>query len=225
MINAVIFDMYETLITLYESPLYFGAQIAMDAGIPVERFQTLWRPTEKGRAIGEYTFEGLMERFLKECDCYSEEKLRRIVDKRFACKKAAFEHLHEEILPMLDALKKKGIKIGLISNCFDEEAIVIKQSILYPYFDAVCLSYEERVQKPDQEIFQRCLERLQMSAGECLYIGDGGSNELEAAMLAGMQVAQATWYLKDGTMQPTKRKAGFVHMNRPLDILNYLNLM
>ncbi len=34
MTQAVIFDMFETLITHYQSPLYFGAQMAMDAGIP-----------------------------------------------------------------------------------------------------------------------------------------------------------------------------------------------
>ena len=98
MIKAVIFDMYETLITLYESPLYFGEQIAKDAGIPVFKFQELWRPTETGRAIGQYTFEGLLEQILKECDCYTEEKHRLIVKKRIACKEEAFKHLHQEII-------------------------------------------------------------------------------------------------------------------------------
>lgn len=42
MLKAVIFDMYKTLITLYESPLYFGTQIALDAGIEEEKFQKLW---------------------------------------------------------------------------------------------------------------------------------------------------------------------------------------
>lgn len=222
MIKAVIFDMYETLITLYESPVYFGAQIAKDAGIPVDTFQKLWRPTEDGRAIGKYTFEGLIERFLKECGCYTDEKLQLIVKKRFMNKEEAFLHLHKDILPMLEALKQKGIKIGLISNCFDEEAIVIKQSVLYPYFDAVCLSYDEGVKKPDQEIFRRCLNKLQLCADECLYVGDGGSNELEAATVAGMKTAQAVWYLKEGTMQPTGRKNGYAHIENPLDILDVI---
>ena len=41
MIQAVIFDMYETLITHYRSPLYFGAQMAADAGITEEAFQVI----------------------------------------------------------------------------------------------------------------------------------------------------------------------------------------
>lgn len=39
MIKAVIFDMYETLITLFESPAYFSTQMAEDAGIQEEDFK------------------------------------------------------------------------------------------------------------------------------------------------------------------------------------------
>lgn len=225
MIKAVIFDMYETLITLYESPLYFGAQIAEDAGIPVEKFQAMWRPTEKGRTIGVYTFEGLIERFLKECGCYTDEKHQMIVKKRFDCKKEAFDHMNDEIIPMLEALRKQNIKIGLISNCFDEEAIAIRQSVLWNYFDVACLSYEEGVQKPNQEIFRRCLDKLQLNADECLYVGDGGSNELEAATEAGMYAVQAAWYLKDGTMQPATRKKEFKQLDRPYDVIDLVVAM
>ena len=123
---------------------------------------------------------------------------------------------------MLEALKKREIRIGLISNCFSEEAMVIKKSVLYPYFDAVCLSFDEGLQKPDPAIFQRCLDKLNIPAGDCLYVGDGGSNELEAAETAGMKAAQAVWYLKEGTMQPTGRKAEFRQLETPLDILNIL---
>lgn len=46
MIKAVIFDMYETLITLHEAPLYFSAQMAEDMGISSDDFCKIWR--EKG---------------------------------------------------------------------------------------------------------------------------------------------------------------------------------
>lgn len=52
MTRAVIFDMFETLITHYESPLYFGKQIAYNLGIPEKNFQELWRPGEDDRTIG-----------------------------------------------------------------------------------------------------------------------------------------------------------------------------
>ena len=190
MIKAVIFDMYETLITLFDSPLYFGTQMASDAGIAEERFQETWRAEEKNRTTGKITLEELLEKILRENNCFSEEK--------------------------------EGIMIGLISNCFSEESMVIKKSILYPFFDAVCLSFDEGIQKPDPAIFERCIERLGVEADACLYVGDGGSNELEAAQRLGMQVVQAVWYLKEGINQPAQRKTDFEHIEKPMDIIELI---
>ena len=202
-IKAVIFDMYETLITLFDSPLYFGTQMASDAGIAEERFQETWRAEEKNRTTGKITLEELLEKILRENNCFSEEKMNYILKKRIWCKEEAFEHLHIEIIPMLRALKKEGIMIGLISNCFSEESMVIKKSILYPFFDA-------------------CIERLGVEADACLYVGDGGSNELEAAQRLGMQVVQAVWYLKEGINQPAQRKTDFEHIEKPMDIIELI---
>ncbi|MBQ7942796.1 MAG: HAD-IA family hydrolase [Lachnospiraceae bacterium] len=222
MIRAVIFDMFETLITHYQSPLYFGMQMAEDAGISEERFQALWRPTEADRSIGKMTLEEVLEMILKENHCYSEEILKKIVDKRIAAKEECFRHLHPEIIPMLTKLREEGILVGLISNCFSEEADVIRESVLFPYFDALYLSYEQGVQKPDKEIFIRCMNELGVKSEECLYVGDGGSHELEAARGLGMQAVQACWYLQEGTTQPTGRKREFLQMDKPLDVLKYL---
>ena len=219
MIKAVIFDMYETLITHYKSPIYFGKEIAMDAGMPVENFQKVWMETFSDRTAGKISFEEILERIFKENDCYSEELMELVLAKRMAVKEDCFRHLHEEILPMLNALKERGIKIGLISNCFSEEVTAIRNSILYPYFDVPLLSYEEKLQKPDLEIFERCMNRLEVKPEECLYIGDGGSFELEAATKAGMKAMQAVWYLKEGTLQHSKPRDDFEQLKTPMDVI------
>lgn len=222
MIKAVIFDMYETLITHYNSPLYFGAQMAVDAGITEEKFQELWKPTEIDRTIGRKKLEEVIEMILIKNNCYSGELCDSIVQKRIASKEECFDHLHPEIIPMLRSLKEKGIMIGLISNCFSEEAYVISKSTLFPYFDAVFLSYEQGIQKPDAEIFKRCMNKLCAKADECLYVGDGGSCELEAARELGMNAVQAVWYLQEGTFQPSGRNDTFIQIERPLDVLKYI---
>lgn len=220
MIKAVIFDMFETLVTLYESPLYFSAQIAADAKIPEDRFQKIWGPSEKDRTIGKISLEKILETILRQNNRYSENLLNFIVTKRVQSKKTVFSHLHKEIIPMLALLKEKGILTGLISNCFSEEAAIIKESLLYPYFDAPCLSYEEGLRKPDPAIFQRCLDKLNVQADECLYVGDGGSHELETAEKFGMKAVQAVWYLKENTAQPAKRKPEFEQIETPFDIFD-----
>lgn len=224
MIKAVIFDMFETLITHYQSPLYFGSQMAEDAGIPEDIFQKLWRPTENDRSIGNMTLEETLEIILQKNECYSEELLNTIVAKRVAIKEECFLHLHPEIITMFYSLKEKGILIGLISNCFSEEVDVIRRSVLFPYFDAVYLSYEQRIQKPDEDIFKRCLDKLLVNAEECIYVGDGGSYELETARKLGMTALQAVWYLQEGTTQPSSRNPDFLQIEKPIDVLQYLDI-
>lgn len=221
MIQAVIFDMFETLITHYEAPLYFGAQMAQDAGIDEERFLALWRPTESDRSVGRLTLEDTLEMILRSCGRYSEALVQKLTAKRIATKEACFRHLHPEILPMLSALRARGCRIGLISNCYSEEAPVIRKSILFPYFDAVCLSFEQGVQKPDEEIFYRCTKALLVPPAACLYVGDGGSHELEAARALGMTAAQAVWYLHEDMTQPSQRNPDFLQLETPLAVLDY----
>lgn len=219
MIKAVIFDMYETLITHYQSPLYFGKQMAADAGIPESKFRELWDATESDRTIGKLALEEVIGAILRDCGCYSEELFQRIVQKRIQVKEECFCHLHKEIIPLLSGLKQNGMRLGLISNCFSEEVAVIRKSVLFPYFDAVCLSYEQGIQKPDAEIYRRCAGKLQVKTGECLYVGDGGSHELEAAREVGMSAVQAVWYLQEGTNQPCGRKPDFRQIENPLELL------
>ncbi len=212
MIRAVIFDMFETLITHYKCPLYFGAQMAAEAGILEARFQALWRPTESDRSIGKIRTEEVIEMILKENNCYTDELLKKIVQKRISTKEECFKHLHPEIIPMLTKLKEEEILIGLISNCFSEEAEVIRRSVVFPYFNMVCLSYEEGVQKPAEEIYRRCMDGLAVKPEECIYVGDGGSQELETARALGMNAVQAVWYLEE-------RKSDFYHLKQPMDVL------
>jgi len=223
MIKAVIFDMFETLITHFKSPLYFGKQVAADMGIEEKKLREIWDPTDYARTIGKMTLEEVFEQILRASDKYDPELVRRLADKRTAAKVECFNHLHEEILPMFEELKKQGYKVGLISNCYFEEATVIKNSVLWPYFDVAYLSCEQGVAKPEEEIFRRCAAELGVDYAECLYVGDGGSMELETAERLGMKPVQAVWYLQQGSKQPTWRKPEFLQAESPLGVMEYLN--
>ena len=228
MIKAVIFDMYETLITHYNSPLYFGSEMAKDAGMSVEDFFVLWRDKEidDNRTKGQLTLEEVLERIFKTNDCYSKELVDKIVKKRMDVKRECFNHLHPHIVPMLRKIKEQGIRIGLISNCYSEEVGPIKESELYPYFDVACLSYEVGMKKPDEKIYLRCMEELDVEPEECLYVGDGGSNELEGANKLGIRALQATWYMLDENsdeyLERVRGKDKFAKLKDPLDVLEYI---
>ena len=120
-------------------------------------------------------------------------------------------------------MKSRGIRIGLITNCFSEEAKLIRGSELFPFFDAPCLSWEEGVRKPAPAIYRTCLHRLGIAPEECLYVGDGGSQELEAARAGGTQAVQATWHRqaafehKQAALRPD-----FPQLSGPMEVLRCL---
>lgn len=223
MIKAVVFDMYETLITHYKCPLYFSAEMAEDAGMRLEKFLPDWRKTDTQRSTGKMTFEEIIKTILTKNHCYSEEVYKKILQKRMQTKEECFRQLHEGIIPMLEGLHERNIKIGLISNCFSEEVTAIRNSILFPYFDVACLSYEQGLMKPDLEIYRRCLEELQVSPKECIYVGDGGSQELQAAREAGIEARQAAWYFDVALPYQSARNPAFRPMDDPKELLDYID--
>lgn len=222
MVKAVIFDMYETLITLHEAPLYFGAQMAKDIGINSDDFYEIWHEKGDDYTVGKISLEELVRLIMQKNDCYSKDIYKKVINKRIATKQACFSHLHIGVIPMLEQLKRMDIKIGLISNCFSEEAIVVRESELFEYFDVALLSCEQGVKKPDKEIFKRCLSKLQLSPEECLYVGDGGSMELQMAKIMQMKPLQATWYLKENNEYQMKKLDEFQQLNTPNDLFRYM---
>ncbi|MBP3649225.1 MAG: HAD-IIIA family hydrolase [Clostridia bacterium] len=225
MIRAVLFDMYETLCSHYRCPLYFGAQMADDAGIDREVFLPLWRDAarEEARTLGEMSLEALLEYILPRCGIIEENQLaaaiRQLCRKRSQTKRDCLRNLHPEILPMLRSLKAQGIKLAVVSNCYLEEAQVIRQWEESSLFDALLLSCEQGIRKPDPEIYRRCMEQLGVTAEECLFIGDGGSQELEAARALGMEAMQALWYMQGVENHPSVRKEWFRGLERPLEVV------
>ena len=194
MIKAVVFDMFETLVTLFEGRTYFGEDIAADVGADPVRFRKEWNLIEKDRSTGKYTIEEGLEIVLKKLGLYSEDNVRLASSKRIEGLTDSFSAIPDETFMLLDELKKRNIRIGLITNTFSDERIIIRNSRLMPYFDVALISYEQGICKPDPELYKRMISQLGVDPDECLYVGDGGSDELTGAKEAGMHPLQCTWF-------------------------------
>ena len=194
MIKAVIFDMFETLVTLFTGRTYFSEHIAADLDQPIEAFRKCWHETEKDRTLGKYSMEEGLALTLKNLGVYSAANVELICRKRREALGDTFKDIPPESLWLLKTLREKGLKVGLITNTFSDERDMILASPLYPLFDAAMISYEQGISKPDPEIYKRALQSLNVTPQECLYVGDGGSHELQAARSLGMQAIQCTWF-------------------------------
>ena len=224
MVRAVIFDMFETLVSIFSGDTYFSEHIAADLNIPAEQFRPAWRATEKARSSGQMTIEETVRTCLEMLGIYSEDSVKLIVEHRRKNLEGVFSRTPDETVELLKELKARGIKIGLISNCYSDEAEAIRSSVLFPYFDCAMLSYEQGVTKPDPEIFKRAMDNLGVSADECLYVGDGGSKELFAARDVGMKTVQALYFadLAYEPHIPCEKLDGFDHAETQSDILKYV---
>jgi putative hydrolase of the HAD superfamily len=215
--KAVIFDMFETLVTLHSVPRYFGRNIAADLGADMDEFYPLWHETEEARSKGKMTFEEALYWIGERTNYAHQERIPEAVEKRHAFKSESLQKVEYRIVALLRELKKRGYKVALISNCFPEEAKVIRESVMVPFFDVMMLSCEQGVQKPEREIFERCLAELAVAPEECLYVGDGGSQELETARAFGMKTLQAGWFVKNE--QEDWKKEGFTSATAPEEVL------
>ena len=58
---------------------------------------------------------------------------------------------------------------------------------LRPLLDAVLVSMDEGVHKPNPELFRRAAARLGLSPSQCVFVGDHPVNDIEGAIGAGMR--------------------------------------
>ena len=72
-----------------------------------------------------------------------------------------------------------NIKIGIITNGFTEFQMSNLRALhIHTYTNTILVSEAEGIKKPHPEIFERALQRLDVKAEECLYIGDHPENDV-----------------------------------------------
>jgi putative hydrolase of the HAD superfamily len=93
--------------------------------------------------------------------------------------------LYDDALPALDALRARGLRIGLLSNSArDLDAFVHHHGLAV---DAVLTSGVHGKTKPHETIFRRMLELLDVVACDAVMVGDTVEDDVEGAIAVGMR--------------------------------------
>jgi HAD superfamily hydrolase (TIGR01549 family) len=104
----------------------------------------------------------------------------------------AWEHaehfeLYEDALPVLEALRGHGLKLGLVSNTGrDLDEFVAHHGL---EVNAVVGSRAFGRTKPHPAIFQEVLSRLEVEPADAAMVGDSPEDDVEGARAAGIQGA------------------------------------
>lgn len=93
----------------------------------------------------------------------------------------------ESTIPWIEELKSMGLKVYYLSN-FSKKAARECAHVLdfIPHTNGGILSYEEKIIKPDPEIYELLIERYKLVPGECVFLDDREDN-CEAARKLGMK--------------------------------------
>ena len=110
-------------------------------------------------------------------------------------KKALLE-VDSVVLDTLKNLKNKQLKLCLISNADVIDTAYWGESALSHIFDTTVFSCEAGYLKPEPEIYREALQRMQVRPEQCMFIGDGGSDELKGAKEAGIITVLAGYFIK-----------------------------
>lgn len=94
--------------------------------------------------------------------------------------------IYEDVIPALDRLRDRGVRMGVVSNWDSLLPHVLETLDLDRYFEEIGVSHLEAMEKPDPAFFLRVLTRMEESPEQALHVGDRPDMDLVGANAAGI---------------------------------------
>jgi putative hydrolase of the HAD superfamily len=101
---------------------------------------------------------------------------------------------------LLETLRGRGLKLGLVSNAFDPPELLhadLERLGIAERIDVAVFSSEVGHRKPEPAIFRRALDALGVAPEAALFVGDAPETDIAGAAAVGMRTCQALWFAAD----------------------------
>jgi HAD superfamily hydrolase (TIGR01509 family) len=162
-----------------------------------ERYEPFfWTPG----TVEELEYPGLVRQLLRDFEVEVDDaELTRFLEAEHAAWDPARQlaaHTHA----LLESLRARGLKLGLVSNAFDPGWLLqrdLEQMGLAERLDFAVFSSEVGKRKPHPAIFERALDALEVAAVETVFVGDRLYEDVRGAGELGMTTVQALWFRAD----------------------------
>ncbi len=181
--RAVIFDLWDTLVP-FPSELIAERDAALAETLAVDpeelrsgwlRLEPVWQTGPLMPSLELLCAElGARDTDLEQLLALRLEYIRRALKPR------------REVIETLSELRRLGLRLALISNCSGDVPVVWGDTSFAGLFDATVFSCEAGLRKPDVRVYGKAASELRVPRSRCLFVGDGGSDELAGAARAGM---------------------------------------
>lgn len=225
MLDAVLFDWGDTLMrwTFDVELLRAGHAAGLGAiGLPAdaaitERFREVYLPKffEEG-VIEEVEYPSEVRALLREFDIdVGDDELLRFLEAEHAAWAPA-RQLAATTHALLDTLRERGLKLGLVSNAIDPPDLLhrdLAELGVAQRLDVAVFSSEIGRRKPDPAIFGYALDRLGVDPERALMVGDKVAIDIAGAAALGMRTCQALWFVADEVEAPEPDFRAFTQMD------------
>lgn len=208
MVAAVLFDWGHTLMDwvwdeeLLEAGHRAGLQAIGRDGVEItehfrERYEPLfWVPG----TIEELEYPGLVRQLLGDFGVeVSDEDLNAFLEAEHAAWAPA-RRVASTTHALLESLRNRGLKLGLVSNAFDPPWLLhrdLEDAGIAARIDFAVFSSEVGKRKPHPAIFERALDVLGVAPRETVFVGDRLYEDVGGAGKLGMVTVQALWFRAD----------------------------
>jgi putative hydrolase of the HAD superfamily len=130
------------------------------------------------------------------------------LDRFLAAEHANWRKAHPvepDLVELLDAIRERGLRIGLVSNLFDPPELLRRTFAelgVLDRIDSVSVSSEVGWRKPSPRLFGHALAELGVPAGEAAHVGDRRREDVGGAAAVGLRTIQSCWYAVDDAPGP-----------------------
>ena len=213
MIKAILFDLDNTLIDFMRmKKLCCEAAVSamVGAGLKISEKKAMkilmgmyW---EYGIEY-EYIFQKFLRRVIGKVD------YKMLATGIIAYRKVRARYLYPYpgVKPTLRRLKKKGFRLGVVSDAPRMNAWMRLVSMgIADYFDVVVCYEDTRELKPGKKPFLKALRALKVKPEECIMVGDFVERDIAGAKRLGMK----TVYARYGSNEKVKKKKADYEIDR-----------
>lgn len=179
--KAFVFDLYGTLLELGPQKIHRALPRALGIRpadwLRLVRSDLLTTSFETDESMASFICSRLAPgdpRLESEC-------LRIIAEEKISIRAV------EGAASLLGFLKRRGFRLGLISNLSSSYKSAVWELGLAEYFDALTFSCDEGMAKPDPAIYRATCDRMGVDPGAALMIGDSLPLDVDGARAAGMR--------------------------------------
>ena len=172
-IRACLLDAFDTILDCDFTA--FRSELPALAGVPADAMIAEFGSIMPALGTGRLSMAEGFRQILTACGVEPRPGLVCELVERGRELLVASARLYDDVLPFLETLRSRGIKIAIVSNCDENMRDLLSGLGVAALADALVLSCEVGAAKPAAKIYLEALDRLGVTSDTALFVDDNAA--------------------------------------------------